>query len=485
VVDKSGQWWAQAETIKEVDPTKAKLFTGFFEYKLVTVGVVKNMSGERGRGIRGQGYRGGRGRGELGGVRRVRERSPSFCRRGRDDVGYAGRGWVGEGRTSDENVQGEAKLNVDEVFKGIKNVMDERVESVVGSTREEVKEVVRKGMMVLVDSVKELMCQFIGKVECVEEKMAENERQVKLERMDMEKRTTELLVGVEENVQEVRTQMCMGRNERRSVELMTQERIDEVEEKVKEVKEEVGKERCVRRDAEILTQERLADVEDMVQEIRAEVDKLAVLRNKARLEESVKEMERKVKLAECKVKVGNVNIGLETDCKATIVKRVLGEVRNRAKMEDLVELNRVLKRTRLVVLSRKSERRQELGRTVYTVPMLFECQDRSDAQKLESMLRHAGYFPCFHWPNETMEFIGKLRDRVQVMDNRGRYSFVRIRPEEREGCIMLRADTRTKLGERFVTKGVWRCPPLNRMLWESVEGLFTPYIRGGGLQDRD
>ncbi len=77
------------------------------------------------------------------------------------------------------------------------------------------------------------------------------------------------------------------------VELMTQERIDEVEEKVKEVKEEVGKERCVRRDAEMATQERLADVEDMVQEIRTKVDKLTVLRNKTRLEESVKEMEKR------------------------------------------------------------------------------------------------------------------------------------------------------------------------------------------------
>jgi len=335
--------------------------------------------------------------------------------------------------------------------------------------------------MLLVDSVKELMCQYRVKMESVEEKMAENERLVKMAKMDMEKRTTEILVGVEDNVKKVRTEMCMENGERRSVELVMQERIDEVEEKVQEVKDEVGKEKCVRRDAEKMTQDRLADVEDMVQEIRAEVGKLTVLRNKARLEESVKEMEKKVKSAECKVKVGNVNIGLETDCKATIVKRVLGEVRNKAKMEDLAELNRVLKRTRLVVLSRKSERRQERGRTVYTVPMLFECQDRSDAQKLASTLRCAGYFPCFHWPSETMEFIGKLREKVQGMDNRGRYGFVRIRPEVREGCIMLRVDTRSKLGERFVTKGVWRCPPLNRLLWESVEGLYTPHMRGVGV----
>jgi len=185
-------------------------------------------------------------------------------------------------------------------------------------------------------------------------------------------------------------------------------------------------------------------------------------------------------MAECKVKVGNINIGLETDCKATIVKRVLGEVRKRVKTEDIVDLNRVLRRTRLVVLSKRSERKQDLGRTVFTVPMLFECQDRSDAQIIERTLRHGGYSPCFYWPSETMEFIGRLRDKVQAMDNRGRYSLVRIRPEEREGCIMLRVDTRTKMGERFVTKGWWGCPPLNRMLWESVEGLYMP--RKGGRE---
>jgi hypothetical protein len=132
----------------------------------------------------------------------------------------------------------------------------------------------------------------------------------------------------------------------------------------------------------------------------------------------------------------------------------------------------------VVVLGKRTEKRQEDGRTVYTVPILFECQDRKDAHELDWMLREAGYYPTFHWPSEAMEFIMKIRGEVKKFGNTGQESYIRIRPEERDGRILLRADAKPKVGGKYVMKGIWGCPPLNCMLWEGVVGLYTPQVVG-------
>ncbi len=35
-------------------------------------------------------------------------------------------------------------------------------------------------------------------------------------------------------------------------------------------------------------------------------------------------------------------------------------------------------------------------------------------------------------------------------------------------------------GGRFRLEGVWACPPLGQVLWESIEGLYTPLYVGEG-----
>ncbi len=63
---------------------------------------------------------------------------------------------------------------------------------------------------------------------------------------------------------------------------------------------------------------------------------------KSRMRESVKEMEGKVRTAMCGAKVCNFNIGQETEDKALIVRKVLGEVRKAARKEEEGQLEKVL-----------------------------------------------------------------------------------------------------------------------------------------------
>ena len=250
-----------------------------------------------------------------------------------------------------------------------------------------------------------------------------------------------------------------------------------VEDTMSLISDGVKQERKERKELEKRTEEKLTELEEKVKEkvqvVQAEVERLKNHVVQIKLGEKVKEMEVKVKSAMSVVKVLNINIGLETDNKATIVREVLGEVRRCTRKEEGASLDRILKRTRVIVLRRKTEGRQEEGRTVFSVPVLFQCQDRKDAEDLDRTLRKAGYFPTFHWPGEIMEFIGRLREEVRKTT---KDRFIRIRPEFVQGTVRIRVDTKDKTGSSFMMKGIWMCPPLNRELWEGVEGLYSPQV---------
>jgi len=171
---------------------------------------------------------------------------------------------------------------------------------------------------------------------------------------------------------------------------------------------------------------------------------------------------------------GNLNIGQETDDKVLIVRKALGEVRKAAKRGEEGQLDRVLRRTRVKVLGKRTEGRGVGGVTIQSVPILLQCQDMKDAQVLEGILKGAGYFPTVHWPDEMMEFIQGIREEVKRRGVSEMECWIRIRPVAKEGRIRIRVDTKAKTGGKFRLEGVWRCPPLKKSYWEKEEGLYTP-----------
>jgi hypothetical protein len=140
--------------------------------------------------------------------------------------------------------------------------------------------------------------------------------------------------------------------------------------------------------------------------------------------------------------------------------------------EDRVGYERIMRRTRVVILGRKTSQVQIRGQAAFTIPVLLECQNRTDAGELEVMLKKAGYFSSFHWPREITEFINGVREEVRKMGFKDGTHFIRIRPEERGGRVQIRADVKEKNGGRFIPKAVWQCPPLERALWDSLNGLY-------------
>jgi len=405
-------------------------------------------------------------------------RGEEYARRGggRGYLGKLGRG-RGEGPMvgrSPGQLQGirsaRRRLNEEDlgdIFNNISKVMRKEIESVVGNTPKELQEGMKDGMEVMAKAVEEMMNRIAEKDrrECRERKDKERKAEENLARIEemiqrMEKRAEDALARAEKGVQELEKKTEVGLSKVNEMEARLDRNLEEVHGKVLEVEGKAVEDKV--------------KLEDRVKSVSDVVDMVVEHAVKNHVRESVKEMEGKVRTSMCGVKVCNINVGQDTEDKALIVRRVLGEVRKAVRDEERGQLEQVLRRTRVVVLGKRTEGRREGGQTIQAVPTFFQCKDRSDSQVLEGILREAGYFPTLHWPEEMLEFIKGVREEVRRRGVDERECWVRIRPVEEGGRIRIRVDTKAKSGGRFRLEGVWRCPPLDKEYWEKEKRLFTP-----------
>jgi hypothetical protein len=84
-----------------------------------------------------------------------------------------------------------------------------------------------------------------------------------------------------------------------------------------------------------------------------------------------------------------------------------------------------------------------------------------------------------------IEFVNGIREEVRKMGYKEQSHYIRVRPEERNGGIQIRADVKERNGGRFVPKAVWQCPPVNKNLWERITGLYEARLLGGGRRNNE
>jgi hypothetical protein len=240
----------------------------------------------------------------------------------------------------------------------------------------------------------------------------------------------------------------------------------------------IAGERLAREAEEIRTEDKMEKMMEEIKVIKRTSGNIAEDRIEQRVKDSEKEMEDKVRSAGCGLKIMDFDFEEQTEDRARMVRKVLRTLKEDTFPEDRIGYERIMRRTRVVILGRRTVTGQVKGRTVHTVPVLLECQNRVDAGDLEVILKKAGYFSSFHWPREITEFINGVREEVRKMGFRDGTHFIRIRPEERGGRVQIRADIKGKNGGRFYPKAVWQCPPLNRDYWDSLNGLYEGRILG-------
>jgi hypothetical protein len=215
------------------------------------------------------------------------------------------------------------------------------------------------------------------------------------------------------------------------------------------VSDGIASERLAREAEEIRTEDKMEMLMEEVKEIKNVNRGMVNDRMEQRVRASEKEMEEKIRVASCSLKLLDFDFGEVSEDRARMVKTEIGKLREDIFPEEKQGYDRIMRRTRIVILGRKTTAVNNRGRTRHTVPILLECQNKSDAGELETTLRKAGYFSAFHWPQEMVQFVEGVREEVRKMGYRENTHYIRVRPEERGGEIQIRADVKEKMGGDF------------------------------------
>jgi len=257
--------------------------------------------------------------------------------------------------------------------------------------------------------------------------------------------TKEGITGIMRSVEEVITGIRIGRKQderkRDAEDVKSTERLDRIE-------------------------ERLKDSEDRLEGMRQD-------RERRRKKESVREMEDKIRHSNRQTKVLDMDMGGRLRDRREIVDKVLRNIKEGAKVADRMEIDKVLKNTRVIVLGKETETRTVNQKTIETVPILLECRTETDRKVIEDVLKGAGMFPVHYWPTECLDFVRNVREVVRKMGYMEEDYYIRIRPEEKDGRIVIRGDVKDrKGGDSFRKVALWDVPPADKGFWDS--GIVKP-----------
>jgi hypothetical protein len=253
--------------------------------------------------------------------------------------------------------------------------------------------------------------------------------------------------------------------------------MDGIRDVMSTVSDSVANERLDRRLEEAKVSDRIDKVSEEIVVLKRAADNWAGEESVNKIKESEREMEKKVKAAGCQLKLLDIDFGYASDDKKEMVRQVVSMLRGDINPTDRSRFDRILRRTRIILMGKRTEVRRERNRNIHTIPVLLEMQNRIDTEEAEVLLKAAGYFPTFHWPTEMVDFVAGAREELRKVGY-GESHYIRIRPEERGGEIQIRADVKLKNGGRFVPKAFWKCPPLQREFWALITGLFEPRLVG-------
>jgi hypothetical protein len=231
-----------------------------------------------------------------------------------------------------------------------------------------------------------------------------------------------------------------------------------VESTMTEMGDAVAADRKEREDMKKEMGDRMRRMEEMAKNNEVKIEAERKARDTVRKRDSVRVMEKKLEMANRQMKVMDIDYGKVITERREIVDKTLEYMRDAVNLRERKRFDILIKRTRIVVLGKETKAITVDGSRIYTVPILLEFRNMEDKVETEAILRSAEYFGAYHWPLEIMGFVKTVRDEVRRMGYGDRH-YIRIRPEERDGEMQIRADIKEKSGGRFWTVATWAVPP--------------------------
>jgi hypothetical protein len=190
--------------------------------------------------------------------------------------------------------------------------------------------------------------------------------------------------------------------------------------------------------------------------------------------DSEKDMEKRLEGAMEQVKILNVDLGKECTDRKTLVKDAVDRIKEMVTKRDEQEFAEIMRGATVEVLGKSTTEKRIGEEKIHTVPILISCGCKNVKVRLERIVRNAGLVASFQWPKESLEFVEKIREKVEEMGFGRKEYYTRVRPAVKEGRVLLRADIKNKEGGKFEGLAYWRAPPLEKEYWSKLNGMLEP-----------
>jgi len=162
----------------------------------------------------------------------------------------------------------------------------------------------------------------------------------------------------------------------------------------------------------MVVDDRLDKVVNKVRELDCCCDSMIKGKVEQRNAESKKEMESKLVTSMAQFKIMDISFGRIIEDKSEIARLAVSIIRQEVRQNEVGWYDDLMRRAKVTILGKATSRKEGNNGEYYSVPILFTCKDRADKWDLEGIVRRAGYYPSFHWPQEMLDFVKEARKEV-------------------------------------------------------------------------
>ena len=193
--------------------------------------------------------------------------------------------------------------------------------------------------------------------------------------------------------------------------------------------------------------------------LKEELKAVKAVRESQQVKESSREMEGQLREAITKVKVMDLDFGACLNDRKQLIETGRATLREKVRSDLRAGFDTLMSRASLAVIARATAKRAYPEGDRWTAPVLITIPDRDTRWETEDILRQSKCYPSFHWPKEMIEPVKVLRKAMVDAGVDDTANYIRIRPDDRDGKLRIRADVKTKEGkDKFAMKATWPVP---------------------------
>ena len=216
-------------------------------------------------------------------------------------------------------------------------------------------------------------------------------------------------------------------------------------------------------------------VQARTDDFREELADVRQVKDSMKEKDSVKDMVGQIREAATKFKVMDLDFGGCLTDRKQLMDMAKTKLREKIRTDLRDRYDTLMTRASLAVIARATIKRAYPDGDRWTAPVLVTMAEREARWETEDILRKSKCFPSFHWPKDMLGPVKQLRKTITDSGVNEDNTYIRIRPEDRDGKMRIRADIKQKVGgDRFVPRASWNVPAMDTDIREANKDWTKP-----------